>query len=73
MAGIAASDGTRKGVNAAVLSGSGVTVPADQSVTGKETKIDPATGDITSHDFSIIGVKSGKETFVKTQSGDTGQ
>jgi branched-chain amino acid transport system substrate-binding protein len=73
LAGIAASDGTRKGVNAAVLSGSGVTVPADQSVTGKEIKIDPATGDITSHDFSILEVKSGVETFVKIQSGDSGK
>jgi branched-chain amino acid transport system substrate-binding protein len=70
LAGIAASDGTRKGVNAAVLSGSGVTVPADQSVTGKEIKIDPATGDITSHNFSVLQVKGGKESFVKIQSGE---
>jgi branched-chain amino acid transport system substrate-binding protein len=70
LAGIAASDGTRKGVNAAVLSGSGVTVPADQSVTGKEIKIDPATGDITSHNFSVLEVKGGKESFIKIQSGE---
>jgi len=73
LAGIAASDGTRKGVTSAVLGGSGISVPADQSVTGKEIKIDPSTGDITSHDFSVLTAKGGKVTFVKTQSGDTGQ
>ena len=70
LAGIAASDGTRKGVNSAVLGGSGVTVPADQSVIGKEIKIDTATGDIASHDFSVLTNKSGKATFVKTQKGE---
>jgi branched-chain amino acid transport system substrate-binding protein len=69
LAAIAASDGTRKGVNAAVLSGSGITVPADQSVTGKEIKIDPATGDVTSKNFSVLLVKDGKETFVREQAG----
>jgi branched-chain amino acid transport system substrate-binding protein len=70
LAAIAASDGTRKGVNAAVLSGSGITVPADQSVTGKEIKIDPATGDVTSKNFSVLLVKDGKETFVREQAGE---
>jgi len=73
LAAIAASDGTRKGVNAAVLGGAGITIPADQSVTGKEIKIDPSTGDITSHDFSVLTAKGGKVTFVKTQSGETGE
>jgi branched-chain amino acid transport system substrate-binding protein len=67
MAAIAASDGTRKGVNAAVLSGSGITIPADQSVTGKEIKIDPATGDTSARDLTIEIVKDNKETFAKSQ------
>jgi branched-chain amino acid transport system substrate-binding protein len=70
LAAIAASDGTRKGVNAAVLSGSGITVPADQSVTGKEIKIDPASGDVASKNFSVLIVKDGKETFVREQAGE---
>ena len=44
LAAIAKSDGTRKGVNDAVLSGEGITIPAAESVTGKEIKIDPAIG-----------------------------
>jgi branched-chain amino acid transport system substrate-binding protein len=68
LAAIAASDGTRKGVNAAVLSGSGITIPADQSVTGKEIKIDPATGDTSARDLTIEIVKDNKETFAKSQS-----
>ena len=67
LAAIAASDGTRKGVNAAVLSGSGITIPADQSVTGKEIKIDPATGDTSARDLTIEIVKDNKETFAKSQ------
>lgn len=68
LAAIAKSDGTRKGVTEAVLSGEGVTIPADQSVTGKEIKIDPATGDTTARDLTIEVIKGGKETFEKSQS-----
>ena len=68
LAAIEKSDGTRKGVNAAVLSGSGITIPADQSVTGKEIKIDPATGDTSARDLTIEIVKGNKETFAKSQS-----
>jgi branched-chain amino acid transport system substrate-binding protein len=68
LAAIAKSDGTRKGVNDAVLSGEGITIPADQSVTGKEIKIDPASGDTTARDLTILTIKDGKETFVKAQS-----
>ena len=50
LAAIAKSDGTRKGVTEAVLGGAGITIPADESVTGKEIKIDPATGDITAQE-----------------------
>ena len=50
-----------------MLSGEGITIPADKSLTGKEIKIDPATGDITSQDISILQMKGGKETFLKAQ------
>ena len=68
LAAIEKSDGTRKGVTEAVLSGEGITIPADQSVVGKEIKIDPATGDTTAQDLTIEIVKDGKETFFKSQS-----
>ena len=68
LAAIEKSDGTRKGVTEAVLSGEGITIPADQSVVGKEIKIDPTTGDTTAKDLTIELVKDGKETFFKSQS-----
>ena len=68
LAGIAESDGTRKGVTEAVLTGDSVTIPADQSVLGKEITIDPASGDTTTRDLTIEIVKDGKETFEKSQS-----
>jgi branched-chain amino acid transport system substrate-binding protein len=67
LAAIAKSDGTRKGVNDAVLSGEGIQIPADQSVTGKEIKIDPASGDTTARDLTVEIVKDGKEAFAKSQ------
>ncbi|MFJ4170736.1 branched-chain amino acid ABC transporter substrate-binding protein [Paenarthrobacter sp. NPDC089714] len=68
LAAIAKSDGTRKSVNDAVFNGDGITIPADQSVTGREIKIDPQTGDTTARDITVEVVKGGQETFVKTQS-----
>ena len=68
LAAIAKSDGTRKGVNDAVFTGEGITIPADQSVTGKEIKIDPATGDINAKDITVEIVKDNAETFFKAQS-----
>jgi branched-chain amino acid transport system substrate-binding protein len=50
-----------------VLSGDGITIPADQSVIGKEIRIDPATGDTTALDLTIEIVKDKKETFFKSQ------
>jgi branched-chain amino acid transport system substrate-binding protein len=67
IAAIEASDGTRTGVTNAVFSGSGITVPADKSAIGKEIKIDPATGDTTAIDISILQIKDDKETFVAAQ------
>ncbi|MFK0009087.1 branched-chain amino acid ABC transporter substrate-binding protein [Paenarthrobacter sp. NPDC090520] len=68
LAAIAKSDGTRKSVNDAVFTGGGIAIPADQSVTGREVKIDPSTGDTTARDITVEVVKDGQETFVKTQS-----
>jgi branched-chain amino acid transport system substrate-binding protein len=67
LAAIEKSDGTRKGVTEAVLSGDGITIPADQSVIGKEIRIDPATGDTTALDLTIEIVKGGKEAFFKSE------
>jgi len=67
LAAIAKSDGTRKGVTEAVLSGEGITIPAAESVTGKEIKIDPASGDTTARDLTIEIIKDKKETFAKSQ------
>jgi branched-chain amino acid transport system substrate-binding protein len=64
---IAASDGTRKGVNDVVFT-KGVTVPASESVIGKELKIDPATGDVNAKDITVEVVKGNNETFLKAQS-----
>ena len=68
LAAVAKSDGTRKGVTDAVLSGEGITIPADQSVLGKEIKIDPATGDTSAKDLTVEVVRDNKETFAKSQS-----
>lgn len=54
---IAASDGTRKGVRDAVFEGSGIDIPAAESVIGKDVKIDPATGDVNNKDISIELIK----------------
>jgi branched-chain amino acid transport system substrate-binding protein len=64
---LAASDGTRKGVNDAVFS-KGITVPANESVLGKELKIDPATGDVNAKDITVEVIKNNAETFLKAQS-----
>jgi branched-chain amino acid transport system substrate-binding protein len=61
------SDGTRKSVRDAVFEGEGITIPANESVLGKEIRIDPQTGDTTAKDISVILVKGKKETFFKAQ------
>jgi branched-chain amino acid transport system substrate-binding protein len=65
MAAIAASDGTRKGVHDAIFSGAGLTISAADSVLGKETTLDPATGDVNAKDITIELVKGGAETTLK--------
>lgn len=62
MAAIAKSDGTRKSVLEAAFSG--ITIPADQSVIGKEFGIDK-NGDVTVRDMSIQLLTGNAETFLK--------
>ncbi len=67
LAAIAKSDGTRKSVTDAVFSGDGIDIPVDQSVLGKEIKIDPKTGDTNNKDISVLFMKNNQETFFKAQ------
>jgi branched-chain amino acid transport system substrate-binding protein len=67
LAAIEKSDGTRQGVLDQVFTGSGITIPADKAAIGKEIKIDPATGDTSNKDISILQIKDGAETFVQAQ------
>ena len=63
---IGQSDGTRKGIVSQVLGVSTpLTIPADQSVIGKEIIIDPQTGDTNNKDISILVIKDNKESLVK--------
>lgn len=65
LAAIAKSDGTRKGVTAAIFSGSGITIPAGQSVLGKALVISTLSGDTLAKDITIEQVKGGQETTLK--------
>ena len=65
LAAIEKSDGTRKGVTDAVFSGEGITIPADESVIGKEIKIDPATGDVNAKDISDPAGHQGRQGDVR--------
>jgi branched-chain amino acid transport system substrate-binding protein len=67
LAAIAKSDGSRASVTNQVFSGSGIDIPADQSVLGKEIKIDPQTGDTNNKDISVLFMKNNQETFFKAQ------
>jgi branched-chain amino acid transport system substrate-binding protein len=66
LAAIEKSDGTRQGVLDQVFK-TGITIPADRSVIGKEVKIDPQTGDTSAKDISVLILKDKKETFVQAQ------
>ncbi|UDY22436.1 branched-chain amino acid ABC transporter substrate-binding protein [Nocardioides sp. Kera G14] len=66
MQGIEKSDGTRKGVNAAVVGDDAdISIAAADAILGKDIKIDPASGDVNQIDITIQQVKGGKETTVK--------
>lgn len=64
LAAIEKSDGTRASITNAVFSGEGITIPAADSVTGSEIKIDPATGDVVAKTITIQVLKGGAETDV---------
>lgn len=67
LAAIEKSDGTRKGVQEAVFSGTGITIPAATSALGKDIVIDPKTGDTSAKDISVLTEKAGAQVFVKAQ------
>jgi branched-chain amino acid transport system substrate-binding protein len=67
LAAIAKSDGTRQSVVDQVFSGSGIDIPASQSVLGKEIKIDPQTGDTNNKDISVLLMKNNQESYFKAQ------
>ena len=64
---IEGSDGTRQGVLDQVFSGSGITIPASDSVLGKELKIDTKSGDVNAKDISVLVMKNHVETFLQPQ------
>ena len=59
---IAASDGTRKGVNDAIFGGTKVCLTDEESITGAGFCIDPATGDTDRIGMTIQQMTGGKET-----------
>ena len=67
LAAIEKSEGTRKSVRDAVFEGEGITITADQSILGKEIRIDPASGDTNSKDITVEQVKDKKEVSLKAQ------
>ena len=68
LAAIAKSDGTRASITNQVFSGSGITIPQSESVTGKAIVINPQTGDTSAKDITVEILKNQKETFLKAQS-----
>jgi branched-chain amino acid transport system substrate-binding protein len=65
MQAISQSDGTRASVTSQVFSGSGIEITADKSVIGKDIKISPTTGDVSTIDISILKMTANKEAFLK--------
>jgi branched-chain amino acid transport system substrate-binding protein len=55
-------------VTSQVFSGSGITIPKADSVTGKAIVIDPSTGDTTAKDITVEIMKNNAETFFKSES-----
>jgi branched-chain amino acid transport system substrate-binding protein len=66
LAAIAKSDGTRKSVTEQVFSGSGIVIPANESATGAEIKIDPKTGDSIGGVMTVLHLTGGKENFLES-------
>jgi len=65
LAAIEKSDGTRKSVTSQVFGGSGITIPADKAILGKDIKIDVASGDVNAIDMTIQQIQTGKEVTIK--------
>ena len=65
LAAIAKSNGTRKGVTNAIFSGTGIKIPANTSVLGKELVISTLSGDTLAKDITIEVIKGGEETTLK--------
>ncbi|HUW77299.1 MAG TPA: branched-chain amino acid ABC transporter substrate-binding protein [Candidatus Nanopelagicaceae bacterium] len=65
LAAIAKSDGTRASITNAVFSGSGITIPASESVLGKDISIDPLTGDVNARDITVEVIKNHVETTLQ--------
>jgi branched-chain amino acid transport system substrate-binding protein len=64
LAAIARSDGSRAGVSAAVLSGTGVTIPAAVAILGNDVKIDPATGDVNIVKVTFLRMRNHRESYL---------
>jgi branched-chain amino acid transport system substrate-binding protein len=65
LAAIAKSNGTRQGVTNAIFSGTGIKIPANSSVLGKELVISTLSGDTLAKDVTIEVIKGGEETTLK--------
>ena len=65
LAAIAKSNGTRQGVTNAIFSGTGIKIPANTSVLGKELVISTLSGDTLAKDVTIEVIKGGEETTLK--------
>ena len=65
LAAIAKSNGTRQGVTNAIFSGTGIKIPANTSVLGKELVISTLSGDTLAKDVTIEIIKGGEETTLK--------
>ena len=61
LAAIEKSDGTRKGVRDAIFEAPGITIPAADSLLGKDLTIDPATGDVNVKDVTVEQITGRRE------------
>jgi branched-chain amino acid transport system substrate-binding protein len=68
---IAESDGTRTGVHDAVFGRDGLAIPANTAILGKAIHIDPATGDVTAHDVTVLQLRGGKEIIASSAGAST--
>ncbi len=67
LAAIAKSDGTRASVTNAVFQGDGISIAANDSVLGKDIKIETSTGDVNARDISVLQLQNNKENFLQAE------